>query len=82
MYTQRARHSEQISATAYSTLASRMDTEEEPEDEILNHMKSKTSSDSFSASGSAPIPIAFDLATHTEEVVTVPGYTSSAPATL
>lgn len=83
VYSQRARHSEQISESAYATLASRMETEEGPDDEILNHMKSSTSSSgSFSTSGSAPIPIAFDLAAHSEEVVTVPGYTSSAPATL
>lgn len=53
-----------------------MDTEKGPENEILNQMKSNTSSSgSFSTSGLAPIPIAFDLATHSEEIVTVPGYT-------
>lgn len=81
VYSQRARQSEQISETAYTALASRMDTEEGPDNEILNQMKANASS-SASFSGSAPIPIAFDLSAHSEEVVTVPGYTSSAPATL
>lgn len=79
VYSQRAQQSEQISESAYATLSSRMETEDGPDDEMLNQMRA-TMPPSSSTSGSAPIPIAFDLNTHLEEVVTVPGFTASAPA--
>lgn len=81
VYSQRAQQSEQISESAYATLSSRMDTEEGPEDEMLNQMRANMPpSTSLSTLASTPIPIVFDLSAHSEEIVSVPGFTASAPA--
>jgi hypothetical protein len=83
VYSQRAQQSEQISEAAYTALSSRMETEEGPEDEILNRMKASMPTPApLSIAVSAPIPIIFDHHTHSEEIVTVAGYTASAPASL
>lgn len=74
IYSQRARHSEQISESAFTALASRMDTEDGPENEIITQMSSRSSSDDLSTSSeSGPSSV---------DIVTDPEYTSSAPASL
>lgn len=83
VYSQRAQQSEQISDNAYAALSSRMDTEEGPEYEILNQMQASLLTPApLVIPVSAPIPITFDLATHTEDILLVPGFTASAPANL
>lgn len=83
VYSQRAQQSEQISDNAYAALSSRMDTEEGPEYEILNQMQASLLTPApLVIPVSAPIPIAFDLATHTEDILLVSGFTASAPANL
>lgn len=83
VYSQRAQQSEQISDNAYAALSSRMDTEEGPEYEILNQMQASLLTPApLVIPVSAPIPITFDLATHTEDILLVSGFTASAPANL
>ena len=83
VYSQHAQQSEQISDTAYTTFSSHMDMEEGPEDEMLNQMKASMPNPApLTVLVSAPIPVNFDLGSHSEEIVSVPGFTASAPATL
>ena len=83
VYSQCAQQSEQISDTAYTTLSSHMDMEEGPEDEMLNQMRASMPNPApLAIPVSAPIPIVFDLSSHSEEIVSVPGFTASAPAAL
>ena len=83
VYSQCAQQSEQISNTAYIALSSHMDMEEGPEDEMLNQMKASMPNPApLAILVSAPIPIVFDLSSHSEEIVSVPGFTASAPAAL
>lgn len=82
VYSQRAQQSEQISDNAYAALSSRMETGEGPEYEILNLMKASMPHPApLSIPVSAPIPIAFDFSTHSEETISVAGFPASAPAT-
>ena len=83
VYSQCAQQSEQISDTAYTALSSHMDMEEGPKDKMLNQMRASMPNPApLAVPVSAPIPIIFDLSSHSEEIISVPGFTASAPATL